>query len=174
MKIRRATVEDADGIALARVRGWQHGYRGIMPQVFLDNLATEASPRLRNRLENPAPNTENYVAETADGVIVGWANVGPYRTIEDPAQLDPGEGGELYALYLHTEYWGRGIAAELLDVGLTYLRQIQLLPYRLWVLRDNERARRFYEKHGFTFDKTEASFSMPDGTELPEVRYTRA
>lgn len=43
---------------------------------------------------------------------------------------------------------------------------------RLWVLEENDRARRFYERMGLAPDGARDTFT-PDGTtvELPEVRY---
>jgi GNAT superfamily N-acetyltransferase len=51
---------------------------------------------------------------------------------------------ELHALYLLPDYWNRGIGRHLLEaaVGVS----------ELWVLRDNFRARRFYEVHGWRAD----------------------
>ena len=46
---------------------------------------------------------------------------------------------------------------------------------RLWVMEENTRARRFYERYGFTPDGTHHLFRLtaPDGSEtaIPEVRY---
>ena len=43
----------------------------------------------------------------------------------------------------------------------------------LWVLRDNPRARAFYEKAGWHFTGQESNFSQPDTPDaaLPEVQY---
>ncbi|NUL25824.1 hypothetical protein HRW17_26205, partial [Streptomyces lunaelactis] len=43
----------------------------------------------------------------------------------------------------------------------------------LWVLKENDRARRFYEKAGFAPDGAEEPFEV-DGVAVPEVRYARA
>jgi RimJ/RimL family protein N-acetyltransferase len=42
----------------------------------------------------------------------------------------------------------------------------------LWVFRDNARARRFYEKAGFTADGAEERSEL-GGAVLHDVRYTR-
>ncbi len=42
----------------------------------------------------------------------------------------------------------------------------------LWVLRENARARRFYEAAGFAADGAEEPFEV-GGVEVPEVRYVR-
>jgi GNAT superfamily N-acetyltransferase len=71
------------------------------------------------------------------------------------------DAAELHALYVLPAYWGWGLGSRLLraagPVG------------RLWVLRDNARARRFYEGHGWRADGTER---VAGG--VVEVRYRRA
>lgn len=42
----------------------------------------------------------------------------------------------------------------------------------LWVLPTNDRARRFYEKRGWSADGAERRIIRPDVT-IPEVRYAR-
>ena len=42
----------------------------------------------------------------------------------------------------------------------------------LWVLKGNDRARRFYQRAGFTADGAEEPFDV-DGVAVPEVRYVR-
>jgi hypothetical protein len=42
----------------------------------------------------------------------------------------------------------------------------------LWVLRDNARARRFYERSGFRADGVEEPYEVA-GVAVPEVRYAR-
>ena len=44
----------------------------------------------------------------------------------------------------------------------------------LWVLADNPRARRFYEKHGWTATGIEADFDDYCSVVVPEVEYRKA
>lgn len=55
------------------------------------------------------------------------------------------EGAELNQLYIHTEYQGRGIGTQLLDLAKA-LSPGQLYLYTFEV---NKKAQRFYEQHGF-------------------------
>jgi hypothetical protein len=43
----------------------------------------------------------------------------------------------------------------------------------LWVLDDNPRARRFYERHGWTATGLEASFDEYCDVSVPEVEYRK-
>ena len=79
------------------------------------------------------------------------------------------KGGDCELVALHTlpESWGTGLGHGLLT---ELLRQTEGRGISLWAFRENTRARRFYEKHGFFPDGTER-VSEFDGA--VEVRYVR-
>jgi GNAT superfamily N-acetyltransferase len=70
------------------------------------------------------------------------------------------EGDELRALYVAPERWDRGLGRRLLEAAGP-VRQ-------LWVLEDNTRGRRFYERQGWRADGTAR---MAFG--VRELRYVR-
>ncbi|MGI8696197.1 MAG: GNAT family N-acetyltransferase [Mycobacteriales bacterium] len=84
----------------------------------------------------------------------------------------PAGAGEVWAIYVLPECLSTGVGRALMDAGLTRLAEQQLDPVLLWVLRDNQRARRFYERAGFAADGATHEFQI-DGAALPEVRYRR-
>lgn len=53
------------------------------------------------------------------------------------------------SLYLLPEYIGRGYGGPLLEAAVETLAEQGFRDVLLWVLEENRRARRFYEKHGF-------------------------
>ena len=55
----------------------------------------------------------------------------------------------LDGLYVVPERWGSGIAVELHDAALDVVRAAGFEQCHLWVLDDNRRARRFYERLGW-------------------------
>ncbi|MDT0472859.1 GNAT family N-acetyltransferase [Streptomyces sp. DSM 41014] len=161
------TVADCAGVAEIRVRGWRAAYRGMMPQSHLDAMSVqENTARLRTRLRTGDGSVVNLVAE-APGGLVGWACHGPYRD----GEVAPGSA-ELYALYVHPEHCGTGIGGALLAESLRRCRADGRTRVHLWVLKANVRARRFYERWGFTADGAEEPYEV-DGVEVPEVRYTK-
>ena len=78
------------------------------------------------------------------------------------------DGAEILALHTLPEARGTGLGAALLEEALT---QIGGGTVYLWAFRENVRARRFYEKHGFRWDGTQR-VSEFDGA--VEVRYVRS
>jgi len=57
--------------------------------------------------------------------------------------------GWLQGLYVVPELWGTGLAGTLHDQALDEVRALRSKSCRLWVLEDNMRARRFYERRGW-------------------------
>ena len=53
----------------------------------------------------------------------------------------------LHGLYVTPEAWGTGVARSLHDAALSAMPDCA--EVKLWVLEENRRARRFYEKHGW-------------------------
>ncbi len=168
VRIRPMTADDSDEVAAMRVRGWQHAYRGMIPQAYLDamDVAAEAGKQ-RERLAAGDGSVVNLVAEEADGTLAGWAAYGPYRD----GEVRTGDG-ELYALYLPPERIGQGVGRALLTEVTDRCAAAGLPRVFLWVLEQNTRARRFYEAAGFTADGAREPFEVA-GTEVPEVRYAR-
>jgi RimJ/RimL family protein N-acetyltransferase len=156
--IRRARVEDAPAIADLHVRSWQAAYRHVFPAERLD--AMDAAERVE-RWEQNVVDADVPVFVADQQGVVGFVAVGPSR--------DPDCDGELWGIYLAPEAWGSGAGGALMEAGLEYLRA-NFREAILWVLRDNPRARRFYEKHGWSADGREKR-GRHLGVDTDEVRY---
>ena len=168
--IRFAKTSDARGLAEVRVRGWQVGYEGIVDAGFLAAMSVDQNEeRWREIID--ARGDQIRVA-IADGRVVGFASSGQYRVTAVDGDLDePQTIGELYGFYVHPDSWGTGVANELHDHAIDALRADGWVRFKLWVLADNARARRFYERHGWTADDASQALKIP-GAPI-EVRYER-
>ena len=78
-----------------------------------------------------------------------------------------GNCAEIIAIHTLPESWGTGLGHALLTEAMN---QIGQNPVFLWAFKENIRARRFYEKHGFRWDGAER-VSEFDGA--LEVRYLK-
>ncbi len=171
--IRSATTADAAGLAEVRVRGWQVGYEGIVDAGYLAAMSVdEDQARWTNGIAAGRP----VLVAIIDDRVIGFATFGPYRAVTplrsspSDSDVDGGEPvGELFAFYVHPDSWGRGVANELHDAAVVALRAAGWNRLKLWVLEDNRRARRFYERHGWVNDGGRQRLSV--GGEPTEVRY---
>jgi L-amino acid N-acyltransferase YncA len=143
--IRQAVVDDAaPALGAIHVRAWQVAYRGVMPDEYLDGLrADERAAFWRRLLSGLSPDQPVLVA-LSDGDVVGFAGVGPARDADAAADV-----GELYAINLDPDAWGRGIGRTLLRHATSTLAAAGFSHAVLWVVPQNQRARCLYEsEHG--------------------------
>ena len=138
--IRPATLGDATAIARVHVASWQSTYRGMLPDEFLASLSETGYAERWKRVIGEGT-SKVYVAEVG-GEVVGFASGGRERAGEK------GYAGELYAIYVIDANQRRGFGRELVRATVAGLREVGLDDMIIWVLRDNQPARSFYERLG--------------------------
>ena len=163
-RVRAATVEDLEAIAGISVRGWRFAYRGHVPDEILDGLSEEERVREWGERVREPGDTRAWVVER-EGRVAGFAFTGPGR---DPDL--PRAAGDLYALYVEPAAVGTGLGRELFARAVDDLSERGFDPVVVWVLRENERARRFYERAGFREDGA-TKVEDYEGAPMHEVRY---
>ena len=77
------------------------------------------------------------------------------------------KGAEIIAIHTLPESRGIGLGTAMLTEALN---QIGNQPVFLWAFKENTRARRFYGKHGFRWDRNERVSEFDDAL---EVRYVK-
>lgn len=147
-EIRTAAIDDAHGVAIVHVTSWQTAYRGLMPNDVLDGLSIEQREDGWRRIITDPDAIGRTIVADRDGEIVGWASFGPGR--DEGAS----EQGELWGLYAHPNAFSTGIGHALISAVEIALREDGFTSAYLWVLDGNDRAARFYERHGWTEDGT--------------------
>ena len=160
MNVRPARPEDAAAVAAVHVRTWQAAYDHVFGAERLAVLDEQLPARVERWERLLREESGVWVAED-DARIVGFVGWGGSR--------DAGGEGELYSIYVLPEAWGSGAGRALLAVAREAL-QAGYPESILWVLEDNPRARRFYEREGWELDggrKTDTFL----GVEVAEVRY---
>ncbi|HSL09750.1 MAG TPA: GNAT family N-acetyltransferase [Actinomycetota bacterium] len=160
---RAATVDDARAIAEVHVASWRWAYDGLLPQTVLDGLSVDE--RARGWTPIVAADPRSVVVALDGDRVIGFASVGPTRDDDPP----PGTG-EVFALYLVPEVAGTGVGEALLRRAEARLRETGFVRATLWVLETNERARRFYERCGWSWDGTTGEHRFDCGNR-PIVRY---
>jgi ribosomal protein S18 acetylase RimI-like enzyme len=159
--VRPAALDDAEEIARVHVATWRSAYSGLLPDDFLASLS-EANYTERWRRVIGEGLSRVFVVDEPDG-IAGFASGGRERAGE------VGFAGELYALYVLEGAHRRGYGRELVRAVAGALREMRLPDMIVWVLRDNPTARRFYERLGGTFVRSQP-ITIGSAT-LEEVSY---
>lgn len=167
VSIRDMTVDDIWAVSTIRITGWQTAYAGIVPADYLGGLSIEADAEWRKNSFGRNPRIQNVVAEDDQGVV-GWGVVGPCR--DDGAR---GTDGEIYALYVAPARIGTGVGRALMEELVARAARAGFTSLGLWVLAENHRARRFYERAGFGLDGGQTEWAV-SGKTLQELRYSKS
>ncbi len=172
-EIRAATKADADGITDVQVASWRSGYAHVFPESVLYADDFDTSRRSFWNLWRFAPGHRITVATrpTDEGgeQVIGFSSYGPER---ERARGFTGRG-EVWAFYLDPEVWGTGVANALITYVETRLKSEGFETSVLWVLDDNPRARRFYERHGWAATGIDADFDWYCEVKAAEVEYRK-
>lgn len=147
------------------MRSWQHAYRGLLPDQYLDGLRPEdrAARYTFSRVGSDEPAT---IVAVEEAVIWGFATTGPSRSEDAPA------AGELLALYVDPGRWGLGTGRLLIAEARKRLGGQGFAEAILWVLAGNERAERFYRADGWSPDGARRRETIW-GVGADEIRYRR-
>ena len=165
--IRDARLSDAHSIASVHVSSWQQAYLDLMPADFLASLTATLPKREAHWTHAIESKASDVLVSEVDGKVTGWISVGPCRD-EDEACA---EAGEVMAIYVLAEYWGKGIGAQLWASGLKRLVDQGYNVITLWVLAENQRAVRFYQGLGGREELGSRRTLVRGGVSLEEVRY---
>ena len=178
--IRAGSAADAAQIAAVQREGWFAAYLGIIPGEIIDRVtAPDDGARVRQSFRTrPWQRMLVAIADGEDPGIIGYASFGPETDMlstpwPHPLSTD-GEDGrvvELYALYVRPAWWSTGTGRTLMQRVLARSAGAGYSSITLWVLRDNRRARRFYERAGFAPDG--ATHVLTRLGDVPELRYRR-
>lgn len=164
--IRKASPDDALGIARAHIDSWRSAYRGLLPDDRLARLDyVRGAERFRESISTGSEDI--YVVEQT-GSVAGFLALGPCRD----GDMDKEPAGEIYALYLSPEYWRRGIGRSMCLKAEGILKSQGYSLIVLWVFESNQRARKFYEAMGFMADGCRKVLNV--GASVNGVRYRKA
>lgn len=146
--LRLATSSDAEQLGALHVASWQETYAGILPVEMLNQLTMENRSAAWSRILGDAPFSGAiiWVAEN-EGRIVGFGSCGRQR---DQRLGEQGFDAEISAIYILRSYQGLGLGRALMGAMAASLRDRGRHAATLWVLRENEAARGFYERLGGT------------------------
>lgn len=121
---------------------WEEAYAGLVPPDLLARRRTERTERVAGwRQMIGDDDTAELLAVDDAGALVGFS-----CTRATTAPSDGLPPLELLALYVRASSYGTGLGASLLEAAL------EGAAAHLRVLDGNERATRFYARHGFVLD----------------------
>ncbi|MDO0824126.1 GNAT family N-acetyltransferase [Desulfosporosinus nitroreducens] len=162
MEIRKASLDDVKKISCIHALSWKSAYKEIIPQTYLDELKEDYWVSAFTTWIKDNILTVQLISE--NGSAVGCVAYGKSRDNCLP------DWGEIVSIYLLPEYFGKGYGSKLLNSALLDLKQSGYQNIYLWVLKNNQRARHFYEKYGLQCTTDECVCEIMR-KELIDIRY---
>lgn len=152
--VRKMIIEDIEAVRQLYISGWQNAFKGIVPQDYLDHM----------NLDNWAPPLDGAYILTDGKSILGTSSISAARD-------DSFNGwGEIISIYVLPELIGQGYGHILFEFVRGKLLELGYDHVYLTVFEDNMRARKFYEKHGFSWNNERLPLNV-GGKDLIELRY---
>lgn len=139
-------------------KSWRYAYKGMIPQSYLDSIPEGCWA------DNIHKDGRRNLVMVENGKIIGTSGFGRSRWEKYS------DHGEIVSIYLLPEYIAKGYGGRLLRAVVEELGKLGFHHALLWVLEENLRARRFYEKNGFIQSK-EYRDDMIGGKKVREVIY---
>ena len=138
-------VEERDLLQVAEIviNDWKIAYRGIIDDAYLDNLDVQAKyERFKQNYQEG-----HFTVAVRGSEVLGFA-----RYSDEPFNNSDNKKVEceLCALYVKWDVRGSGIGAALVTYVKDYFKSIGKKSMCIWCLKENHKARFFYEKMGGT------------------------
>jgi ribosomal protein S18 acetylase RimI-like enzyme len=152
---------DAAALAQVHVESWRETYSGFLPQMYLERMSVALHERQwRHRLLSTREAT--LAAEGHLGLV-------GYVSAQRARRRGPGEEAEISTLYVLRAAQGVGLGRALFTAAARVMAARGASALVLWVLRDNLKARGFYERLGGVVDQAGEEFV--GGAVVASVRY---
>ena len=147
------TPEEIEGKSLVHWQTWREAYDDLLPADFQETMTLEKCRFFSQKYP------ENTLIAMDGKKVVGFISYGNFRD-------ETIQAGEIIALYVLKDYYGKGVSKQLMHAAFVALDQFSEIY--LWVLKENKRAIAFYQKMGFTFDDQEQILKL--GKPVKELR----
>ena len=148
------TDAEVEGKAYVHWKSWQETYTGLVDAAYLQQMTLEKCLKIARKWR------DNVLVAKDGEKVVGFVGYGTHR---DPTLANT---GEVFSIYVLKEYHDQKIGYRLMNAAMEQLAAYSRIA--VWVLKNNDRAIRFYQRYGFVFDGTEQEIVM--GTPNTELR----
>ena len=141
--IRKAVPGDELVLAYIQTESWKAAFAGILSPEELERCTNlqKAEQMYHNVLCREGCNMAIELVDDHPHCIAAWGT----------NRCELGDAvGELICIHSLQNNWAKGYGSAMMEYVLAQLRQANYESVILWVFEENIRARKFYEKHGFT------------------------
>jgi len=161
--IRPANIFDAPVLGDLHAASWRHAYRYLLSDEFLaEDVAAQQVSLWTQRLSQPAANEHVFLAGT------GYAALGFVSMF---GEQDSEWGSFLNNLHVHHSHQRMGIGTRLLHAcARLCIERYRHAGLYLWVAQTNDKAQRFYLRHG-ALNYGEGLWASPEARQVGLYRF---
>ena len=142
------TDAEIEGKGYVHYKTVREAYEALLPEEYLERQTLEKC------VSAAKTNPQNTLIAKDGERVVGFCC---YNECRDDGMEDT---GEVFALYILAEYYGKKIGFNLMNAAMEKLSAYDKVY--LWVLQGNNRAIDFYRKYGFAFDGASEEIKLGD------------
>ncbi len=154
--IRKVQTGDEGHLAYIQTESWKAAFKDILPKEILEKTTelNRATSMYKQLIDECIGN--GYILEVngAPHCIAWW---------DKARDDDMTDYAELISIHSLQDNWGKGYGTKMIEQVIEDIKDVGYTKIMLWVLVDNERARKFYESIGFiTYGKTKPCFQTQE------------
>lgn len=159
--IRNVKAGDEKTLAYIQTESWKNAFNKILSKEDLDKYTdiNKAEEMYTMLLNDNIGNGFILSVDNAAHCIAYW---------DKSRDEDMSDCAELICIHSLHENWGKGYGSIMMNHILKEIKKSNLNNVFLWVFEENTRARKFYEKHGFTLTKNSKKFN--DAVEVMYIK----
>lgn len=157
MTIRNMLESDIPQVKELYAAAWKEGYKGLLPQGYLDTLT---------------PDKINSVIDDGSFVALDGERIAAHCHARPASELEWRGWGEIHTMYTHPDYWRQGFGTAVFQHAEEWLHERGFDEVYLYVLEGNSRAEGFYKSQGF-FPNGGTLCCEIGGTIVTDNRFTK-
>lgn len=157
MTIRNMLESDVPQVKELYVAAWKEGYKGLLPQEYLDELT---------------PDKINTVIDDGSFVALDGERIAAHCHARPASEPEWRGWGEIHTMYTHPDYWRQGFGTAVFQHAERWLYEQGFDEVYLFVLEGNVRAEGFYKSQGF-FPNGGTLCCEIGGTIVTDNRFTK-
>lgn len=128
------TESDAEAVRALYAAAWKEGYRGLLPQSYLDELT---------------PGNMKTVIDDGSFVALDGDKIAAHCHARAASEAEWRGWGEIHTMYTHPDFWRRGFGTAVFQYAENWLFEQGYDEVYLFVLEGNKRAEFFYKAQDF-------------------------
>lgn len=151
INIRKVEVGDANTLAFIQTESWKSAFNTILSKDDLDRYTDlNRAITIYNKLLNE---------KIGNGLIL-TIDLNPHCIAYWDKTRDEEMDGYSEIICIHSlgANWGKGYGTAMMNHILSDIKKAGFSKVMLWVFKENDRARKFYENHGFVLTEKSKQF----------------